>query len=61
LDERRSADALPFEALAHYRIFSRLGAGGMGEVFLAEDTRLQWKVAIKVLPAVVTADKRLRP
>jgi tRNA A-37 threonylcarbamoyl transferase component Bud32 len=36
-------------ALGHYNILSRLGAGGMGEVYLGVDTRLDRKVAIKVL------------
>jgi len=38
------------ESLGHYRIISRIGAGGMGEVFLGEDSRLGRKVALKLLP-----------
>jgi serine/threonine protein kinase len=44
------------EELGHYRIVSPLGAGGMGEVFLALDTRLNRNVAIKLLPASTAAD-----
>ena len=42
--------------ISHYEIESRLGAGGMGEVYLAADTRLERKVALKVLPKGFTTD-----
>jgi serine/threonine-protein kinase len=44
------------KTLSQFRITARLGAGGMGEVYLAEDTRLKRKVAIKVLPEEMADD-----
>src|SRR5512132_3724352 len=56
-----NTSSLP-EYIAHYRILKRLGKGGMGEVFLGEDTKQHGrKVALKVLPSELTRDEsRLR-
>ena len=43
--------------IAHYEIISQIGEGGMGEVYLAKDTRLNRKVALKILPANLTSDR----
>jgi eukaryotic-like serine/threonine-protein kinase len=48
------------ESIAHYRIIKKLGAGGMGEVYLALDTKLNRKVAIKVLPQDLMSEEHLR-
>jgi serine/threonine-protein kinase len=49
------------KTVSHYRILQALGAGGMGEVYLAEDSRLDRKVALKLLPQGFTRDQeRLR-
>src|SRR5437660_707112 len=44
------------ERLGRYRIIQKIGAGGMGDVYLAEDEVLRRRVAVKVLPPEVAAD-----
>ena len=44
------------KTLAHYRVTAALGAGGMGEVYRATDSRLRREVAIKILPTEVAGD-----
>ena len=46
--------------ITRYHIIRQLGAGGMGEVFLAEDTRLERRVAIKMLPDKLAGDSHSR-
>ncbi len=44
------------DTLGHYKVIRRLASGGMGEIYVAEDTRLGRQVALKVMPAEAVAD-----
>jgi serine/threonine protein kinase/tetratricopeptide (TPR) repeat protein len=50
----------PGSVISHYRIEKKIGGGGMGEVYLAEDTKLHRRVALKFLPAQYASDPELK-
>ena len=58
--ELAAREPIPGVHLGAYEIVALVGAGGMGEVYRARDTRLDRTVAIKVLPASLAADPQLR-
>jgi serine/threonine protein kinase len=60
-DKTRTHFALTKGAMvSHYRIIEKIGAGGMGEVYLAEDTKLKRQVALKFLSPHLCQDEECR-
>ena len=51
-------DSMSGRTIGHYKITSRVGAGGMGEVYLAQDTKLGRRVALKMLPPGLAAERQ---
>jgi eukaryotic-like serine/threonine-protein kinase len=51
------SDLLPHTSVSHYRIISNIRVGGMGEVYLAQKTKLDRKVALKILPGNLAANQ----
>jgi serine/threonine protein kinase/tetratricopeptide (TPR) repeat protein len=55
--QENSMDDLTGKIISHYKVIKQVGQGGMGVIYLAEDTRLERKVALKLLPQFLTADE----